>query len=104
MEDRDRWIRKRAPSSRNGSLDKSGSFSGAEAAAATPLSGDETSSAGPPSGTPCNGLSSASPTEASAAGSMEERDEVEYSFEVETHTTHLLSKLLLLAFEILDNF
>jgi hypothetical protein len=82
MEDRDRWIKRRAPSSRNGSLEKGGSFSGAESLAAL-LSGDETSSTGPLQGTPRSGVSSAASPEASAAGSMEERDEEDDSLEVD---------------------
>ncbi len=85
MEDRDRWIKRRAPSSRNSSLEKSGSFSGAEAFAAL-LSGDETSSTGPPQGTPRSGVSSAASPEDSA-GSMEDRDEEDDSLEVATHPT-----------------
>ncbi len=85
MEDRDRWIKRRAPSSRNGSLEKSGSFSGAEAFAA--LSGEENSSTGPLQGTPRSGVSSAASPEASAAGSMEDRDEEDDSLEVATHRT-----------------
>jgi hypothetical protein len=87
MEDRDRWIKKRGPSSRNGSLEKSGSFSGAEAAAALGLAGDETSSAGPPPSTPRSGVSSAASPEASAAGSVEDREDEDDSLEVDTRMT-----------------
>jgi hypothetical protein len=85
MEDRDRWIKRRAPSSRNGSLDKSGSFTGAEALV-TLLPGDDASSAGPQPGTPRSGVNSAASPEASAAGSMEERDEEDDSLEVTTRS------------------